>query len=182
MSYKTKYAPFDYCMNYDIIWYAWMDICLVPHTPVTPGKSTQSNMHISNVIWPIVAVLRHTLQLHQHNTYVHSNFIPSPYSEKCRTYTFRFIIKSSLLNFLCRLSTIVQLGKPPVCVDPGTNLKQLSLQNMQTRLKFKQNTWTRLILDQKTWTWLNSLYLYPHKASSIFILPLFVFCPKFELS
>ena len=50
--------------------------------------------------------------------------------------TFRSIIKSSLLTFWCRLSTIVQHGKPPACVDSGTNVDLSSLQNMQTRLKF----------------------------------------------
>ena len=37
--------------------------------------------------------------------------------------TFCSIIKSSLLNFLCRLSTIVQIRNPLGCVDSGTNFK-----------------------------------------------------------
>ena len=38
------------------------------------------------------------------------------------------------------------------------------------------------ILDRNTWTRINSLYLYFHKASSIFLPPLFAFHPKFEFS
>ena len=41
--------------------------------------------------------------------------------------TFSFNSKSSLLSFLCRLSTIVQLGNLPGCVDSGTNFEWLSL-------------------------------------------------------
>ena len=32
------------------------------------------------------------------------------------------------------------------------------------------------------WNWLNCLFSYPHKATSIFLPPLFVFRPKFEFS
>ena len=43
--------------------------------------------------------------------------------------------------FFFRLLTIVQLGKPPVPVDSGTDFEQLSSENMRTGLKFEQNTW-----------------------------------------
>ena len=32
------------------------------------------------------------------------------------------------------------------------------------------------------WTRLNNLFFYPHKATSVFLPPLFVFYPKFEVS
>ena len=37
-------------------------------------------------------------------------------------------------------------------------------------------------LDYNMWTQLNSLLLYPHKATSVFLPPIFVFHTKFEFS
>ena len=108
-------------------------------------------------------------------------------------YTFRSIIKSSLLTFSCKLSTIVQFVKTLVFVDSGTNFELSSLQNMPNWLKFEQNTWTRLIFRLKSWTRLIfrlknmysiklSVFLPPPKATSVFLQPLFVFHPKLEFS
>ena len=74
--------------------------------------------------------------------------------------------------FFVRLLTIVQPRNPPGGVDSGSNFEHPSSQNMRTRLKSEQNMWT----------WLNSMFFYPHKVTSVFLLPLFVFHPKFEFS
>ena len=42
--------------------------------------------------------------------------------------------------------------------------------------------WTQLYFDKNMWTQSYFLYFYHQKLSSVFPLPHFVFCPKFELS
>ena len=85
-------------------------------------------------------------------------------------------------GFFVRLLTIVQLGKTSGRVDSGTNFEQTSLQNMQNRLKLEQNMWTRLIFRLKHVDLIKFSIFYPHKPTSVFLLPLFVFHPKFEFS
>ena len=50
MSYKLKYMPFNYFMNYDHIRYVWADRCLVPHKYDHKwGNNEFSNMSQYNV-------------------------------------------------------------------------------------------------------------------------------------
>ena len=97
-------------------------------------------------------------------------------------HTFHFIIKSSVFGFSCRSLTLVQLVKPPNCVDPGTNFERSSSPIMQTELKSQQNKCTLLMFDKNTRNLLNYLYFYPHKASSVFPPTLFFLYLKFGLS
>ena len=91
------------------------------------------------------------------------------------------IIKSSLFSFLLGYQNCAS-QETTECIDSGTHFELSSSENMRTRLKFEQNTWNWLLLDKTTWSRLNYLYFYPHKVSSIFLPPLFVFHNKLLFS
>ena len=84
-------------------------------------KSTQSNTNLSNIIWLIMTVPRHTIKFYTHHTYVHVNFIPSSLSDKWRTYmnsiihSFLFLphisgIPNSSIFLLSHLTPRVQIS------------------------------------------------------------------------
>ena len=69
-SYKLKYVPFDCYMHYNIIRYAWADICLETHMFTNGMDLTQSNIIISKVKRPFDYVQRHALQHKLHVSHI----------------------------------------------------------------------------------------------------------------
>ena len=87
-----------------------------------------------------------------------------------------FLINILTFELFVRLSTIVQLGKPPGSVDSGTNFERSSSQNMWTRLNFERNIWTRLTFRLKHVDSIKfSVFLPPQSdfciSTAIFCLP-----------